>query len=111
MKYIHQASVITCIGCSSKKNNKSTGLAVVGDTTLNYRLQSKHSKSCIKARLPKWPRQDQLDNGSYSTIQPPTCTTYNMKIEVWPAILKFFDNLSQKSIRTTQQNSHQFRKS
>ena len=44
-----------------------------------------------------------LDNGSYSTIQPPTFTTYNIKIGVWPAFLEFFDTLSQKSI----QNSHQ----
>ena len=30
-----------------------------------------------------------------------------MKIGVWPALLKFFDFLSQKLIRTTLQNSHQ----
>ena len=41
-------------------------------------------------------------HGSYSTIQPTTFTTYNMKIEVGPAILEFFDFLSQKLIRTTQ---------
>ena len=30
-----------------------------------------------------------------------------MKIGVWPALLEFFDFLSQKLIRTTHQNSHQ----
>ena len=42
-----------------------------------------------------------------STIHPLTSTAYNMKIQVWPTVLKFFDFLSQKLIWTTQQNSHQ----
>ena len=60
-----------------------------------------------KSTRPKWLRLDQLDNRFYSIIHPPTFTTYNIKIGVWPAILKFFDTLSQKLVRTTQQNSHQ----
>ena len=66
-----------------------------------------HSKSCTKSRCPKWPRLDQLDNGFYSIIQPSTFITYNMKIEVRPALLEFFDFFSQKLIRTTHPNSHQ----
>ena len=61
---------------------------------LNRLLQSKHPKSCTKSRCPQWPRVYRLDNGSYSTIQPPTYPTYIMKIEEWPAlfgILLFFD--------------------
>ena len=60
-----------------------------------------------KSTSPKWPRYDQLDNTFYSTIQPPIFTTYNIKIGIWPAVLKFFDFLSQELIQTTQQNSHQ----
>ena len=58
---------------------------------IKQRLQSKHSKAVWNHHVQKRPRLDQLDNGSYSTIQPTTFTTYNMKIGVWPAILKFFD--------------------
>ena len=39
--------------------------------------------------------------------KPPHIPHSNMKIVVWPTILEFFYILSQKSIRTTQQNSHQ----
>ena len=74
------------------------------DTALH--VQKNHQKSAN----PKWPRLDQLDNRFYSTIQPPTFTTYNMKIEIRPTFLEFFNTLSQKSIRTTHQNSHQFLK-
>ena len=41
----------------------------------------------------KWLSLDQLDNGSYSTIQHATFTTYNMKIGVYPALLEFLDFL------------------
>ena len=60
-----------------------------------------------KSTRPKWPRVYRLDNGSYSTIQPPPYPTYVMKIEVWPALFGILLFLSQKLIRTTQQNSHQ----
>ena len=36
-----------------------------------------------KSTRPKWPRVYRLDNGSYSTIQPPTYPTYIMKILIW----------------------------
>ena len=67
-------------------------------------------KKISKSTRSKWLQLDQLDNRSYYTIQPTTITTYNMKIELRPAILEFFDFFSQKLIRTTQQNSHQFKK-
>ena len=60
------------------------------DTTLQVQEISQ------KSTLPKWTRLNQLENRSYSTIQPPTYPIYIMKIGVWPAILKFFDLLCQK---------------
>ena len=64
-------------------------------------------KSAKNQPVQKWLRLNQLDNRSYSTIHPPTYPTYIMMIGVWPTLLEFFDFLSQKLIRTTQQNSHQ----
>ena len=43
-------------------------------------------RNILKITISKWPRLDWLDNGSYSTIQPTTFITYNMNIEVYPAL-------------------------
>ena len=77
-----------------------------GDSGVDSALQVQDvSQKSIRL---KWTQLDQLDNRSYSTIKPrPTYPTYIMKIGGWPTILEFFDNLSQKLIQTTQQNSHQ----
>ena len=48
-----------------------------------------------------------LDNRSYSNIQPLIYPTYIIKIGEWLSLWDFFDNLSQKLIRTAQHNSHQ----
>ena len=66
------------------------------DCALDMALQVEEISQ--KSTCPKWPRLDQLDNKSYSTIQLLTYPTYIMKIEVGPAFLEFFDNLSQKLI-------------
>ena len=102
---------IYCTWLQFKEEERLVSQRVVGDTKFNRLLvQSKHSKSCTKSTLPKWTQLDRLDNRSYSTIQPRTYPTYVMKIGVWLSIWDFFDNLSQKSVRTAQQHSHQFLK-
>ena len=73
-------------------------------------MQNKHSKSCTKLLCPKWPRLDQLDNGSNSTIQLTKISTSNIKIGVGPLLLELFDFFSQKLIVTTHQDSPPFGK-
>ena len=73
-------------------------------------VPQKHT-NIFKITYQQWTQLYHQDNRSYSTIQPLTYPTYDMKIGLWPAILEFFDNLSQKSICTVHQNSHQFEKS
>ena len=52
-----------------------------------------YTPNILKITISKWPRLDQLDNRSYSKVQLTTFTTYNMKIEVGPAlILELFDS-------------------
>ena len=40
-------------------------------------------------------------------LPTPTYPTYIIKSGLWPTILKFFNNLSEKLIGNAQQNSHQ----
>ena len=63
-----------------------------------------------KSTRPKLTQLDQIDNRSYSTIQPLAYPTYILKIGVWPTILEFFGTFNHKSIRTAHQNSHQILK-
>ena len=52
-----------------------------GDTGSGHE-QYKYKKSAKNQLVKKWPRVYQLDNRSYSTIQPTTFITYTMKIGV-----------------------------
>ena len=68
---------------------------------------SAKTPNILKIAISKRQWLNRIDNRSYSTIYSTTFTTYNMKIEVRPAILEFFDFLSQKLIWIPNQNSHQ----
>ena len=69
-------------------------------------VPQKHT-NIFKITYQQWTQLYHLDNRSYSTIQPLTYPTYIMKIGEWLSLWDFFNNLSQKLIRTTHQNSHQ----
>ena len=66
-----------------------------------------YTLNILKITISKWSLLDLLDNGSYSTLQLTTFNTYNMKIIFGPALLEFFNFLSQKSILIIRQNSLQ----
>ena len=63
------------------------GLMVILLLTRTVQVQEISQKST----RPQWPWVYRLDNGSYSTIQPPTYITYTMKIEEWPALFGLLD--------------------
>ena len=67
-------------------------------------------KNILKITVSTGTQLYHLSNRSYSIIQPLIYPTYILKISEWLSLWDFFYTLTQKWIRTAQQNSHQFEK-